>query len=384
MNNETSKVSTQMLDHAAVVDRLAEGVLIFDPEGQLLLDNAAARHILGANLVVIRQQGWPAYALLVDSGSQPASSKADDIRAKALRQKEPVRFHMMLSDAYIPCWASAVHQENNPALTLITIERPDWTPVTELMESFRKEALPTIDDAEGHANFIIQIATRRKANVTADELAQRVIGFGELIMGEMGRLQKLIQQIHRLEQIRTGQLEEVIKSSAKKIKLLDFLEDLVEEASEEFTKIPGHKDEDIRDRLQIDVPSDLEVSASPQYLHYILYDVLHNAVLYSKRATPIQFRAFATNQGRQVQIDLIDQGYGIRESEYDRVFSPFQRARQPQVLAEFGYGLSMPLAKANIEAMGGRIWFSSEEGVGTTFSMKLMTNQKKSSSDDSD
>jgi signal transduction histidine kinase len=53
------------------------------------------------------------------------------------------------------------------------------------------------------------------------------------------------------------------------------------------------------------------------------------------------------------------------------VFIPFQRARQPQVIAQFGYGVSLYLAKMEVETMGGRIWFASEEGVGTTFSFKL-------------
>lgn len=377
MSSESSKAPSPAFDHAAVLDRLAQGALIFDSDGQLLFDNAAARQILGANLVVIRQQGWPAYTLLVDSGILAGSPKADEIRAKALRQTEPVRFHMMLSDAYVPCWISGVHQDGGPTLTLVTIERPDWTPISELMENFRKEALPTIDDADGHANFIIQIATRRKATMTADELAQRVIGFAELISGEMGRLQKLIRQLHQLEIIRTGQIEEIMKTSIKKISLADFVEDLIEELSDVFTHIPGHKDQDIRDRLKTDISDDLELMAAPQYLTHILTDILHNAVLYTKKDSPIQLRAFATNQGRHIQIDIIDQGCGIRDSEYDRVFAPFQRARQPQILAEFGYGLSMALAKANADAMSGRLWFSSEESVGTTFSLKLPANHKK-------
>ena len=47
---------------------------------------------------------------------------------------------------------------------------------------------------------------------------------------------------------------------------------------------------------------------------------------------------------------MIDQGYGIRAKEADRVFAPFQRARQPQIIGEFGYGLSLYLAKAEVEA----------------------------------
>jgi signal transduction histidine kinase len=53
------------------------------------------------------------------------------------------------------------------------------------------------------------------------------------------------------------------------------------------------------------------------------------------------------------------------------VFKPFARARQPQIISEFGYGLSLYLCKMELAAMGGQIWFSGEDGVGTTFSVML-------------
>lgn len=356
------KSSQWNIDFGAVIDRMSEGLLIFDMEGKLVLDNAAARQILGANLVVMRQQGWSAYAMLVDSNP----SKADDVRAKALRQTEPIRFHMNLSDAYIPCWATGVHQTNGEVLTVITIERPDWTPLTQLLENFRKEMVPAIEDTQGHAKFIIQIANRRRPNTTADELAQRVIGFAELISTQMERLQILMGQLHRLEIIRTGQLEDEIKQTLKTINLLEFIEDFIEE-------VANKQGEATRDRIQVDITDDLNITAAPKHLEYILRDVLQNALLYSSPQSPIQLRAFSTNQSRHVQIDVIDQGCGIRETENDRVFALFQRARQPQVIAEFGYGISLHLAKADMEVMGGRIWFTSEEGVGTTFSLKFST-----------
>ena len=68
---------------------------------------------------------------------------------------------------------------------------------------------------------------------------------------------------------------------------------------------------------------------------------------------------------------VIDEGYGIRASDSERVFLPFTRSRQPQIMGEFGYGLSLYLCKNEVEAMNGRIWFESEEGTGTTFSIKL-------------
>jgi signal transduction histidine kinase len=43
--------------------------------------------------------------------------------------------------------------------------------------------------------------------------------------------------------------------------------------------------------------------------------------------------------------------------------------------------LSLYLAKAEVEAMGGRIWYESEEGVGSTFSVKLPTWKELSEDD---
>lgn len=349
---------TPNLDYPSIIEHLGEGLLIFDSDGQFVLDNPAARRILGANLVTIRQQGWPAYAMLVKG------LDADEIRAKAWRQAEPVRFHMMLSDAYIPCWMSVIRHDDDQHHLLVCIEQPDWTPLIELLEDIRKEGLPAIDDTRGHANFIVQIATRRKEGMTADQLAERVIGFAELISTQMGRMMELMQQLHRLEIIRTGRLKDMIQERMRPISLMDFFEDYLEE-------IATNQGEDIRDRLEIDIADEIKVMASRQHINFIVDDVITNALMYSKPNAPIRIHAFTTNQGRSVQIDFIDHGYGIREAEYDRVFAIFQRARQPQVIAEFGYGLSLNLAKTEIEAMGGRIWFTSEEGVGTTFSVKL-------------
>jgi K+-sensing histidine kinase KdpD len=118
--------------------------------------------------------------------------------------------------------------------------------------------------------------------------------------------------------------------------------------------------------------------ASPAHLTIILRDMLRNAIMYSMKASPIKITASAQNQN--IQINVIDEGYGVRAKEFDKVFQPFQRARQPQVIAEFGYGLSLYLCKHEVEAMNGGLWFTSEEGVGSTFSLKLPAWQESSRS----
>jgi K+-sensing histidine kinase KdpD len=162
--------------------------------------------------------------------------------------------------------------------------------------------------------------------------------------------------LFRLEVIRTGQLIKDVRRGRKKIELANYVEDFLEELVDEALIDPSQTS-DLRDRLKLQIPDRLDVAGSPAHLGNILRDLLRNAVLYSAKDSPITLRATRTQQGAAVQIDVIDEGYGIRAKEADRVFAPFQRARQPQIIGEFGYGLSLYLAKAEVEAMGGRIWY---------------------------
>jgi signal transduction histidine kinase len=371
-----TKPLSDSLDFRAVLDGLGQGVLIFDANDRLILDNVAARTILGANLVLVRAEGWRAAAMLLDSGHMERPP-ADEIRAKALRQAQPVRFHTFLAGAYTPCWATAIYGPGGTIYTMITIERPDWTAMTELTSTFRSEARMSITSTRGHAELIKQVIARRTDKTTADQLAKQVSGFAGIMAIHMYRLELLMDMLQRLEDIRTGHLAAVVRNNRKGIKMTAFLEDFLEEIMESPLVEAPDPDVDYRDWIQVDVPNGVEVLASKEHLTYLMRDILRNSLMYSEPETPIIIRATMAPKARNVQIDIQDSGYGIREKEAGRVFTPFQRARQPQILAEFGYGLSLYLVKMEIEAMGGKIWFSSEEGVGTTFSFKLLLQRSE-------
>jgi signal transduction histidine kinase len=357
------------LDFNSVLDGLGQGVLLFDSDDHLVFDNLAARSILGPNLVLVRSEGWPACAMLLDARRMDGPS-ANEVRAQALGQSDPVRFHTLLAGAYTPCWASAVNGAGGKVFTMITLERPDWKALNELMATFRDEARMAINSTRGHAELITQLVQNAPPGMTVPQLAKRIGGFAQIMATHMYRLQMLMDLLQRLEIVRTGQLAADVRKATKKTTLAEFIEDFLEELVDQALIDPAQSD-DLRDRLTLQIPDSLTVAASSVHLANIVRDLLRNAVLYSPKGAPITLKATRLKQGNSIQIDVTDEGYGIRAKEADRIFAPFQRARQPQILGEFGYGLSLYLAKAEAEAMGGRIWYESEEGVGSTFSVKL-------------
>lgn len=364
-----NRSSQGILDIRTVLDSLGQGVLLFDADGQLVYNNHAAQKVLGPNLVVLRAQGWDACAELFDAkrGDMP---RVAELRARAFQEAEPIHFGVLVAGVRISCWVTAVYDPSGQVYTMITLERPDWTALGELMSTFRQESGESIMGARGHAELILKILRQTGKALTPAQMVDRIGGFAGSIATHMQRLEQLTNALLRLEIIRTDQLRDQIKQSRASIVLDEFIEDYLEELGERGAIDPTLS-EDFRARLTVDIAPNLGVTVSPPHFRNILTDVLRNAVMYSPKASPIALRGYKSTQGRSVQLDVVDQGYGIREKEAERVFAPFQRARQPQVLGEFGYGISLYLGKIEIEAMGGKIWYVSEEKVGTTFCLKL-------------
>jgi signal transduction histidine kinase len=364
-------VLEKQLNYQSVLDGLGHAVLIFDSQDRLILDNLAARTILGPDLKVIRASGWSAAATLFNSRLNNPEENVTTTRKKALESARPVRFHMYFSGEYIPCWAAAVHGASGEVFTMITIETLDWSAMTDLLSRFRDEVQTAASATKGHTDLILQTLKHTKPNETPEQISRRVSGFVNLIATHMHRVERLTYLLERLEMVRTGRLTDQIRQRRKRVVAAEFVEDFIERLDEIDLLDPETETQDFRARIKTDVPDKLAFQASSEHLTSILQDILRNAIMYSMKATPVTIKAQATEGGQSVQLDITDEGYGIRASEFERVFTPYQRARQPQIIGEFGYGLSLYLCKYEVEAMNGKIWFTSEEGVGTTFSFKL-------------
>ncbi len=363
--------SEKQLNTQAVLDGLGQGVLIFDSADHLVLDNLAARTILGTDLKLIRAEGWKAASTLFNTRLNNPDDAVEHVRSTALTSGRPVRFHIYRAGEYLPCWAAAVPGEGGEVYTMITMEVPDWTAIRELMDKFLDEVRTAAESTQGHTDLIQQTIKNVKPKDTVEQVGKRISGFVNLIATHMHRIDRLTAMLERMERIRTGKLQELVRANRKKIILSDFMEDFMEELSESKLLDPETEQQDFRARITLTIPEELIVEASPDHVKAVLRDLLRNAIMYTMKASPITVMAHPVGNNQSVQIDVVDEGYGVRTKEFERVFLPYQRARQPQIISEFGYGLSLYLCKHEIEAMGGKIWFESEEGVGSTFSFKL-------------
>jgi signal transduction histidine kinase len=101
----------------------------------------------------------------------------------------------------------------------------------------------------------------------------------------------------------------------------------------------------------------------------VLGYLLSNAVRYSPADQPI--RVWLQAGPDEVLVHVRDDGPGIPADEQTRIFERFHRGGYYLTREPGGAGLGLYLSKRLIEAMGGRIWVTSQLGQGSTFSFAL-------------
>lgn len=107
------------------------------------------------------------------------------------------------------------------------------------------------------------------------------------------------------------------------------------------------------------------VAVDKEKMRVVLQNLLENAVKYTKEGGHITLEL--RNRGKDVLVGVIDDGMGIPKEYQKCIFTRFYRSPTAVKAQSDGSGLGLYLAKAIVEAHGGKIWFESSEGVGTSF-----------------
>jgi signal transduction histidine kinase len=122
--------------------------------------------------------------------------------------------------------------------------------------------------------------------------------------------------------------------------------------------------------LHLNLPEhDVAVTALRKDAHIVLDVLLENAIQYSKSGGSITLSLRLENSSAEVSIK--DTGIGIPAAEQEKIFEKFFRAKNAVTLRPNGTGLGLFYAKLLVERYGGRMWFTSTEGTGSTFFFTL-------------
>jgi signal transduction histidine kinase len=167
----------------------------------------------------------------------------------------------------------------------------------------------------------------------------------QLLRGRLDRMNNLMDGI--LQYSRIGRIRE----QEREIDLNGMIRNILEALG-----VPSH--------IQVDVENLPSVVFEPARIEQLFRHLLENAIKFMDKQEGVM-RVSSKNQGNAVEFMVSDNGPGIPEKDYDKVFQIFQTLSPRDEIESVGVGLT--LVKKIVELRGGRIWITSAPGKGTTF-----------------
>lgn len=264
---------------------------------------------------IAETQNWVALgaflatALLASNLAERARREAAKaIAAEAARQSEGLRAALL---------DSVAHQFRTP---LTSIKASATTLLSEVMldESERSELLTVIDE-------------------------------------EADRLNALVGAAARMAQLESSALELEIEN----VPATFIVNDALELAQEHLRQ---HK-------VSVDIPAGLPLlHVDRERMGEALRQVLENAAKYSPAGTEV--RVTVRCEGNEVILNVGDAGCGLSQDEQRRAFDKFYRGASHRG-GTAGSGMGLAIAKALVEAQGGRITIESAPQAGSIFSLRM-------------
>ena len=118
-------------------------------------------------------------------------------------------------------------------------------------------------------------------------------------------------------------------------------------------------------KTQANQQKDVQVIADGEQIRRVIHNIVSNAIKYMEKPKGIiQLRV--KDVGDFIQVEIEDNGKGIAAKDLPYIFDRFYRTDVSRNSSKGGSGIGLSIVKKIVEEHGGKIWATSEEGVGTT------------------
>ena len=239
----------------------------------------------------------------------------------------------------------------------------------------------------------IELESEKKANKSKSDFLSRMShDMRTPLNGIIGLLQiaerhfddkNLLLESHKKMQVAANYLLSLINDVLQMSKIEDgnvpLTKDIIDfsELTKDIIDIIEQRAKERGIKMQFNAKKDIRypfVYGSPVHLRQIFLNIYGNCIKYNHIGGSIVTTSDYTETDDGVVMyewTITDTGIGMSKEYKEHIFEPFSQERQYIGSAHHGIGLGMSIVKGLIEKMGGSIEVESEEGVGSTFIIKI-------------
>jgi len=344
-NNKGEVYQGSLVADATITDYLTDGLLVFDSNSKLSLVNPQTEElfkvkkekILGQSILELTR--FPSFGHLV--------SLLGGGIAEFSKKELKIRENFILEVTSVPILTKGEKVGNLVILSDVTREKLVDRMKSEFVTLAAHQLRTPTSGIKWSLRALLD-GDLGKLNEKQKEILEKTYNTNDKVINLVNDLLNVaqIEEGKYLNKITLSSIEDVIqsvvKAYAKKIK-------------EKKLKFEFKKPEEELPKIMLD----------REKMKIAVENILDNAVNYTLPGGKIS--VFIKSDTKEIEVQVKDTGIGIPQNQQDKVFTKFFRSGSAMRVETEGSGLGLYIAKNIIEAHGGRIWFNSEGGRGSTF-----------------
>lgn len=240
------------------------------------------------------------------------------------------------------------------------------------VERERVERLKAEAENRSKSEFLAHLSHELRTPLSA------ILGFTELLLNKSAdaensahlrivhrngkHLLGLLNDILDLSKIEAGKLE----LEKQSLVLSAFLTDIY------FLMQGAAVDKNLQLRIEAPNPLPITIYTDPMRLRQVILNLMGNAIKFTHEGEIVLKIDWSNERQKNgLRFSVKDSGIGIGAETIKVIFEPFVQSKNAQLHPRAGTGLGLTISKQLVERMGGRIWVTSEVGVGSEFSFTL-------------
>ena len=363
---------TGLIPDRDALDNLAEGLMILDTNGNVLLINQSLAKVLGVEptKLVGKKVDKLSFALDRDQEEFPWIS--------ALRNNQAVsNARIQLHDtedkcrAYLANCSPLLGHQGKYCGVMVTLD--DVT----LLEENRIELKRAKDEADAanqaKSDFLANMSHEIRTPMNAilgftdvlrcgmEENPDQRIEYLNTIHTSGSHLIELINDILDLSKVEAGKLELDVQETRLPLLLHETISVLSDKARQKGISLEYVVDNRIPEKIFCD----------DTRIRQILINLIGNAIKFTDKGS---VRLQCSWNSETLVFRVIDSGIGMSKSQCERIFDAFSQADSSVTRKYGGTGLGLSISKKFVEAMGGSISVQNKQGEGSQFTVKIPVN----------
>mgnify|MGYP001589304917 FL=1 len=346
------KVLNDKKNTDAVIRSIAEGLVVIDAEGKVIMINPAAERLLGVSKKdkigkSILENLKEEHLISLVKGSQDK----DEREIELISQKDDTKKVLRASSAVI-------ENENGQSIGMVSV-LSDITKQKELDQLKSKFVANVSHELRtplvSTEKAISLILSRQPGQIT--ESQEQFLSIAER---NLKRLSLLINDLLDLSKLEAGKMGLKIQPSS--------IEKVFDESIEGLSTWAVTKSIEIIKKVQQGLP---EINLDQERIIQVLNNLIGNAIKYTPNNGKITIEAVLNQEQNEIVVSVEDTGTGIPKDQLNKVFDKFYQVGERLTTDIHGTGIGLSIAKEIVELHGGKIWAESEKGCGAKFIFTL-------------